>query len=118
MESIANVGENGGNTIGKGGCGDMCVESACGDCVGIDIHAEAVGGGPAVAAECVKGWGVNWIGGVFDCGGGCDAGAERRQEGGGCEGVCAEGAGGNWVDNGADAVAVEGGPAVAIGCGN
>ena len=32
--------------------------------------------------------------------------------------VCAEGAGGNWVDNGADAVAVEGGPTVAIGCGN
>ena len=118
MGSIANVDGSGGNTIGKGWCGGMCVESACGDCVDIDIHAGAGEGGPAVAAECVNGWGVNWIGGDFDCGGGCDTGAERRQEGEGCGGVCAEGAGGNWVDNGADAVAVEGGPAVAIECGN
>ena len=88
MGSIANVGGNGGKAIAEGWYGGMCVEGACGDCVEIDIHAGAVEGGVAVAVRCVKGGRVDWIGGVFDGGGGCDAGAERRQEGGAAE-VCA-----------------------------
>ena len=113
MGSIANVDGSGGNAIGKGWCGGMCVESACGDCVDINIHAGAGEGGLAVAAECAKGLGVNWIGDEFDGGDGGGAGAERRREGVGCGSVCAEGAGGNGVDSGANAGAGEGGPAVA-----
>ena len=57
-----------------------------------------------------------WTGGGLDGGGGCDVGAEGRQGGMGCEGMCGEVAYGKWVDGGVNAGAVEGGPASAVEC--